>query len=319
MSRRPIRSTGGPPTAAAIVAAALLAGPAAAEIAAVGPPGAVVEVDAPRTTFAPPDPAWSHGGDGASDFPGWARATGYRAKKGARVGRRTVRGHRGAFEASEVRVFAERACVDPQSIPVWKRVADIVADVAVVMDRTVTMGEGTYSDYDVYAKGQGRHVDRIPAVDPDPQVGPVPIVGVELPGEFIERECGALDSHLIHFDPEDDGASVEGWVDFEGPIVAVLLYGNRLDGSDAIFGAPKVAYQGDFVDDRGRAGRDGMLDPVPWRGLELGVVEGGGVEQVTLGPDAAGRPNHRLSFSLYGDPAGDQIRVLTRAACDCSP
>ncbi len=294
----------------------LIASTAAAEVAAVGP--GVAEIEPPRSTFAPPAPAWSRGGDGRSDFPGWARATGYHPKKGARVGKRTVRGHGGALEGAEARVFAERQCVDPHSIPVWKRVADVVADVAVVLDRPVTMGDGIYSDYDVYTKGKRRHAARIPAVDPDPRVGPVPIVGVELPKEFIARECGALDSHLIHFDPEEADASVDGWVDFDQPIVAVLFYGNRLDGSDAIFGLPRVAYQGDFVDDRGRAGRDGMLDPVPWRGLELGVVPGAeGIEQVTLGPDGEGRPNQRLSFTLFADPAGDQIRVLTRAPCGC--
>lgn len=295
--------------------AALGAAPAVAEVALTSP--GVEAVDPPRSTFAPPAPAWSRGGKGASDFPGWGRATGYRAKKGARVGKRTVRGHGGAFEGAEARVFAERRCVDPETIPVWKRVADVVADVAVVIDRPVTMGDGIYSDYDIYTKRTRRHIDRVPAVDPDPRVGPVPVVGVELPEEFITRECAALDSHMIHFDPAGEG-SVNGWVEFDRPVVAVMFYGNRLDGSDAIFGLPGVAYQGDFVDDRGRAGRDGMLDPVPWRGLELGVVDGAeGLEQVELGPDGAGRPNQRLSFTLHGDPAGDQIRVLTRAPCGC--
>lgn len=300
---------------AVAIASIFICGAASADVAAVGP--GVVEVEAPRSTFTPPAPAWSKGGDGVSDFPGWSQATGYHPKKGARVGKRTVRGHDGVLEGDEARVFAERQCVDPETIPVWKRVADVVADVAVVIDRPVTMGDGIYSDYDIYTKRNKRHIGRVPAVDPDPQVGPVPVVGVELPKEFVTRECAALDSHLIHFDPPGEG-SVDTWVDFEQPIVAVLFYGNRLDGSDAIFGDPGVAYQGDFVDDRGRAGRDGMLDPVPWRGLELGVVPGAeGLEQVILGPDEQGRPNQRLSFTLHGDPAGDQIRVLTRAPCGC--
>lgn len=299
-----------------VVALLCLAGsPAAADVVGTSP--GVVEVDAPRSTFAPPAPAWSAGGDGVSDFPGWASATGYAARKGARVGKRTVRGHQGTFESDDARIFAERQCIDPETIPVWKRVADVVADVAPVLDQPVTIGDGIYSDYDIYTRRNKRHIDRVPAVDPDPRVGPVPVVGVELPKEFITRDCAALDSHLIHFDPRKAG-SVDGWVDFDRPVVAVLFYGNRLDGSDAIFGLPRVAYQGDFVDDRGRAGRDGMLDPVPWRGLELGVVPGAdGLEQVTLGPDAEGRPNQRVSFTLHGDPAGDQIRVLTRAPCGC--
>ncbi len=299
----------------AVAACTLVAGHAAADVVMTS--DGVVEVDAPRTTFAPPAKAWSAGGRGVSDFPGWAKATGYRGSKGARVGKRTVRGHRGAFEGAEARVFAERQCIEPETIPVWKRVADVVADVAVVIDQPVTIGDGIYSDYDIYTRRNKRHIDRVPAVDPDPRVGPVPVVGVELPKEFINRECAALDSHMIHFDPVGEG-SVEGWVDFDRPIVAVLFYGNRLDGSDAVFGLPGVAYQGDFVDDRGRAGRDGMLDPVPWRGLELGVVAGAeGLEQVVLGRDADGRPNQRIAFTLHGDPAGDQIRVLTRAPCDC--
>lgn len=297
---------------------ALVAGPAMAEVVDVGPAGAIEEVDAPRSTFTPPARAWSRGGKGTSDFPGWARATGYDARRGARVGKRTVKGHRGTFESDRIRVFAEKRCVPPTAMPVWKRVADIVADEAVVMKRPVVMGEGVYRAYDVYTKGRGLHRDRI--VPGDDAMGPVPIVGVEMPDEFIDRPCGALDSHLVHFDPTRDGEKGEAWIDFDGPIVAVMLYGNRLDGSDAIFGLDAVTYQADFVDDRGRAGRDGMADPVPWRGVELGRVAGLGphaVEQVEVAPDAKGRPNRRLAVTLYGDPAGDQIRVLTRSTCGC--
>lgn len=294
---------------------------ARADVADVGPPGVVVEVDAPLSTFAPPARDWSVGGKGTSDFPGWARATGYNPRVGAKLAghKRAARGHRGLFESAQVKVFSERRCVEPESVPKWKRVADIVADVAVVMKQPVVMGDGVYADYDIYAKG--RHAARIPTVDPDPRVGPVSVVGESVPDELFERECGALHSHLIHFDPIEEDGQAEGWIDFDGPIVAVMVYGNRLDGTDSLYGLSAVAYQGDFVDDRGQAGRDGMLDPVPWRGLELGQVEGrpaGEIERVEVAADFMGRPNQRLSFALYGDPAGDQIRVLTRAPCGCT-
>lgn len=64
---------------------------------------------------------------------------------------------------------------------------------------------------------------------------------------------GTFQSHLLHFDPRNDGptidqitsgpfAAADGAVTFDAPIVALIFSQSRLDATDAIFGLSGILY-----------------------------------------------------------------------------
>ena len=90
-----------------------------------------------------------------------------------------------------------------------------------------------------------------------------------------------ISSHYVIYDPPGSGNTINGTVEFDGDVVAVLTRRGEMKNTDALLGATGVDYR----------------SPVG-RGLE-------GVDSVTIsGPN-------QVTFDLTAGQPGDYIRVIT--------
>lgn len=98
-----------------------------------------------------------------------------------------------------------------------------------------------------------------------------------------------LSSHYVAFDPAT-GATVNGFVDFDQPIVAVLRTPATLDASTALFGLGATSYA-----------------TAPAVGPEPPGSNPNNPDAVFVSPDDP----RRLLFASAANSPGDQVRVLT--------
>ncbi|MEM8865284.1 MAG: hypothetical protein AAGF31_07010 [Planctomycetota bacterium] len=99
-----------------------------------------------------------------------------------------------------------------------------------------------------------------------------------------------VSSHYVAFDPAV-GSTLQGFVDFDEPILAIIGGAGGLDATESLFGLPAVDYS---------------------VAAAIGPDEGPGMmgDEVIVSPVDA----NRLLLSLGANSPGDQLRVLTGVA-----
>jgi len=105
-----------------------------------------------------------------------------------------------------------------------------------------------------------------------------------------------IDSHLLHFDPQD-GVRVSGSVSFDTNVLGLVVTRAALQSSDPPLHAPSVDYPTDLVS----------------RGIELGV--GADADTLEIAEDL-----RTVRFSLRASDPLDQVRVITAVPlATCGP